>query len=194
MSNATKTYGFVPYGSMDSKGYGGIRAYYIPASDSHAVGIGDVVTRTLGMNASAINGHPVGTLPNAAVNYADVTTATAITGVVVGLEPINPFDSMAAQGAASTARVAYVMVDTDAVFKVCAESGQTVNVGGNCGFDYVAPSNGRSNVTLKATATTQGLPFKVVGVVTDPYASDETEYLVKINNSTEMDYATGINS
>ncbi|MBO7345816.1 MAG: hypothetical protein J6U92_07770 [Clostridia bacterium] len=194
MSNATKTYGFVPYGSMDSKGYGGIRAYYIPATDSHAVGIGDVVTRTLGMNASAINGHPAGTLPNAAVNYADVTTATAITGVVVGLEPINPFDSMAAQGAASTARVAYVMIDTDAVFKVCAESGQTVNVGGNAGFDYIAPTNGRSNVTLKATATTQGLPFKVVGVVTDPYASDATEYLVKINNSTEMDYSTAINS
>lgn len=194
MSNATKTYGFVPYGSMDSKGYGGIRAYYIPATDSHAVGIGDVVTRTLGMNASAINGHPAGTLPVAAVNYQDVTTATAITGVVVGLEPINPFDSMAAQGAASTARVAYVMIDTDAVFKVCAESGQTVNVGGNCGFDYIAPTNGRSNVTLKGTATTQGLPFKVVGVVTDPDVENSTEYLVKINNSTEMDYATGINS
>lgn len=194
MSNATKTYGFVPYGSMDSKGYGGIRAYYIPATDSHAVGIGDVVTRTLGMNASAINGHPAGTLPVAVVNYQDVTTATAITGVVVGLEPINPFDSMAAQGAASTARVAYVMIDTDAVFKVCAESGQTVNVGGNCGFDYVAPTNGRSNVTLKGTATTQGLPFKVVGVVTDPDVENSTEYLVKINNSTEMDYATGINS
>lgn len=194
MSNATKIYGFLPYGSMDSKGYGGIRAYYIPATDSHAVGIGDVVTRAVGMNASAINGHPAGTLPVATVNYQDVTTATAITGVVVGLEPINPFDSMAAQGAASTARVAYVMIDTDAVFKVCAESGQTVNVGGNCGFDYVAPTNGRSNVTLKATATTQGLPFKVVGVVTDPYASDATEYLVKINNSTEMDYVAGINS
>lgn len=194
MSNATKTYGFLPYGSMDSKGYGGIRAYYIPATDSYAVGIGDVVTRTLGMNASAIGGHPAGTLPVAAVNYADVTTATAITGVVVGIEPENPFDSIADQGAGNKARVVYVMVDTDAVFKVCAESGQTVNVGGNCGFDYVAPTNGRSNVTLKATATTQGLPFKVVGVVTDPYASDSTEYLVKINNSTEMDYATGINS
>lgn len=194
MSNATKTYGFLPYGSMDSKGYGGIRAYYIPATDSHAVGIGDVVTREVGMNASAINGHPAGTLPVATVNYQDVTTATAITGVVVGLEPINPFDSIAAQGAASTARVAYVMISTDAIFKVCAESGQTVNVGGNCGFDYIAPTNGRSNVTLKGTATTQGLPFKVVGVVTDPYASDATEYLVKINNSTEMDYVAGINS
>lgn len=194
MSNATKTYGFVPYGSMDSKGFGGVRAYYIPATDSHAVGIGDVVTRTLGMNTAAINGHAVGTLPVAAVNYADVTTATAITGVVVGIEPVNPFDTLADQGKASTARVVYVMTDTDAVFKVCAESGQTVNVGGNCGFDYVAPSNGKSNVSLKATATTQGLPFHVVGVVTDPYASDATEYLVKINNSTEMDYVTAINS
>ena len=89
MSNATKTYGFVPYGSMDSKGFGGVRAYYIPATDSHAVGIGDVVTRTLGMNAAAINGHAVGTLPCAAVNYQDVTTATAITGVVVGIGTAN---------------------------------------------------------------------------------------------------------
>lgn len=194
MSNSTKTYGFVPYGSMDSKGFGGVRAYFIPATDTHAVGIGDVVTRTLGMNQVAINGHDIGTLPVAAVNYQDVTSAAAITGVVIGIEPINPFDSIADQGAGAKGRVVYVMVDTDAVFKVCAESGQTVNVGGNCGFDYVAPTNGRSNVSLKATATTQGLPFKVVGVVTDPYASKETEYLVKINNSTEMDYSTAINA
>jgi len=194
MADATKTYGFIPYGSMDSKGFGGVRAYYIPASDSHAVGIGDVITRTLGMNASAINGIPAGVLPNASVNYADATTATAITGVVVGIMPVNPFASMAEQGAASTARVVFAMVDTDATFKVCAESGQTVNVGGNAGFDYIAPSGGKSNISLKGTATTQGLPFKVVGVVTDPNAGSATEYLVKINNSTEMDYATGINS
>ena len=194
MANSTATFGFVPYGSMDSKGFGGVRAYYIPATDSHAVAIGDVVTRTLGMNSAAINGIPAGVLPNAAVNYADVTTATAITGVVVGIMPINPYDSMADQGKASTARVVFVMVDTDCVFKVCAEDGQTVNVGGNAGFDYVAPAGGHSNVTLKATATTQGLPFKVVGVVTDPNASDKTEYLVKINNSTEMDFVAGINS
>lgn len=194
MSNSTKTYGFNPYGSMDSKGYGGIRPYFIPASVSAAIGIGDVVTRTLGMNPIVINNHAVGTIPCAAPEAADVTSAKAITGVVVGIEPENPFDKIADQGAGGKARVVYVMVDTDAVFKVCAESGQTVNVGGNCGFDYVAPTNGKSNVTLKATATTQGLPFKVVGVVTDPYASEETEYLVKINNSTEMDYATGINS
>ena len=194
MSNATKTYGFVPYGSMNSEGYGGIRAYYIPASVTADVGIGDVVTRTLGMNTAAINGHAVGTLPNATVNAADATSATAITGIVVGIEPENPFDSIADQGKGSKARVVYVMIDKEATFKVCAESGQTVNVGGNCGFDYVAPTNGRSNVTLKASAVTQGLPFKVVGVVTDPYASDATEYLVKINNSTEMDYSAGINS
>lgn len=193
MSNSTKTYGFKPYGSMDSKGYGGIRPYYLP-STAAAVGIGDVVIRTLGMNTAVINNHAVGTLPCAVVKAEDVTSATAITGVVVGIEPENPFDSIADQGASGKARVVYVMVDTDAVFEVCAESGQTVNVGGNAGFDYVAPTNGKSNVTLKATATTQGLPFKVVGVVTDPYASDEVRYLVKINNSTEMDYVAGINS
>lgn len=193
MSNATKTYGFVPYGSMDSKGYGGIRPYYLPSSAA-AVGIGDVVIRTVGMNPAVINNHAVGTIPCAVVKAEDVTSATAITGIVVGIEPENPFDSIADQGATGKARVVYVMVDTDAVFKVCAESGETVKVAGNCGFDYVAPANGRSNVTLKGTTTTQGLPFKVVGVVTDPNVADATEYLVKINNSTEMDYVAGINS
>ena len=53
MSNSTKTYGFKPYGSMDSKGYGGIRPYFLPSSAA-SVGIGDVVIRTLGMNTSDI--------------------------------------------------------------------------------------------------------------------------------------------
>ena len=194
MANSTATFGFVPYGSVDYKGFGGVRAYYLPATDTHAVGIGDVITRTLGTNSAAINGIPAGVLPNAVVNYQDVTSATAITGVVVGIMPENPFLPITDQGAGSKARVVYAMIDTDAVFKACAESGQTVNVGGNCGFDYVAPTNGKSNVSLKATATTQGLPFHVVGVVDDPNASDATQYLVKINNSTEMDYVTAINS
>ena len=193
MSNSTKTYGFIPYGSMDSKGYGGIRPYFLP-STAAAVGIGDVVTRTVGMNTVVVNNHAVNTLPCAAVESASVSSAKAITGVVVGIEPENPFDKIADQGATGKNRVVYVMVDTDAVFKVCAKSGATVNVGGNCGFDYVAPTNGKSNVTAAATATTHGLPFKVVGTVTDPYVSEETEYLVKINNSTEMDFVAGINS
>ena len=194
MANSAASFGLVPYGSMDSKGFGGVRAYYIPATDSHAVGIGDIVIRSVGMNASAINGHPAGTLPNASIEYSTVTSAKAITGVVVGIEPVNPFDTLADQGKASTARVVYVMTDVDAVYKVCAGDGETVNVGGNCGYNYSAPANGRSNVTLDSTATTQGLPLKVVGVVTDPYVSDATVYLVKINNSTEMEYVAGVNS
>lgn len=192
MSNATKTYGFIPYGSMNSKGFGGVRAYYIPATDSHAVAIGDVVTRTVGMNAAAINDIPAGSIPNCAVNYQDITSAAAITGVVVGIMPTNPYDKMADQGKASTARVVYVMDDINAVFKVCAESGQTVNVGGNCGFDYVAPSGGHSNITLKGSATTAGLPFHVVGSFLNE--AGDVEYLVKINASTEQNGATGINS
>lgn len=194
MANSTATFGFVPVGSADNKGFGGLRAYYIPASVTAAVGIGDVVTRTVGTNAAAINGIPAGVLPNCTVEAADVTSAKAITGVVVGIMPENPFLDIADQGAGGKARVVYVMDDLDAEFKVCAESGATVNVGGNCGFDYVAPSKGKSNVSLKATATTAGLPFKVVGVLADPEASDKTVYVVKINSSTEQPGATGINS
>lgn len=194
MSNATKQYGFIPYGSMDSKGFGGVRAYYIPASVAAAVAVGDVVTRTLGMNADPINGIPAGVLPNCTVESSSVTSAKAITGVVVGIMPVNPFEPVADQGAGGKARVVFVMVDTDCTFKVCAGSGETVNVGGNAGFNYTAPAGGKSKVDLDSTATTQGLPFKVVGVVTDPYATDATEYLVKINNSTEMMYVAGINS
>lgn len=190
MANSTATFGFIPYGSSNQKGFGGVTAYYIPATDSNAVGVGDVVKRAVGTNTAAIAGIPAGTLPNAGVVATDATTA--ITGIVVGIMPIDPFASLAAQGAASTARVVYVMDDVNATFRVCAESGVTVNVGGNCGIDYVAPSNGRSNVTLKASNTTNTLPFHVVGVVTTPRG--DTEYVVKINASTEMTGATGINS
>ena len=190
MANSTARFGFLPYGSSNQKGFGGTTAYYIPASVSTAVAIGDVVKRTVGTNASAIAGIPAGVLPNCAPISSD--TSTAITGVVVGIMPVDPFASKAAQGAASTARVVYVMDDVNATFRVCADTGVTVNVGGNCGIDYAACSNGISQLCIAASNTTATLPFHVVGVNTTPRG--DTEFIVKINASTEMTGATGINS
>lgn len=190
MANSTARFGFLPYGSSNQKGFGGTTAYYIPASVSTAVAIGDVVKRTVGTNAAAIAGIPAGVLPNCTPISSD--TSTAITGVVVGIMPVDPFASKADQGKASTARVVYVMDDVNATFRVCADTGATVNVGGNCGIDYAACSNGISQLCIAASNTTATLPFHVVGVNTTPRG--DTEFIVKINASTEMTGATGINS
>lgn len=190
MANSTARFGFLPYGSSNQKGFGGTTAYYIPASVSTAVAVGDVVKRTVGTNAAAIAGIPAGVLPNCTPISSD--TSTAITGVVVGIMPVDPFASKADQGKASTARVVYVMDDVNATFRVCADTGATVNVGGNCGIDYAACSNGISQLCVSASNTTATLPFHVVGVNTTPRG--DTEFIVKINASTEMTGATGINS
>lgn len=190
MANSTARFGFLPYGSSNQKGFGGTTAYYIPASVSTAVAVGDVVKRTIGMNTAAIAGIPAGALPNCAPISSD--TSTAITGVVVGIMPVDPFASKADQGKASTARVVYVMDDVNAVFRVCADTGATVNVSGNAAIDYAACSNGMSQLCIAGTNTTATLPFHVVGTVQTPRG--DTEYLVKINASTEMTGATGINS
>lgn len=193
MANSTAKFGFKPCGASDQKGFGGTRAYYIPATESNPVGIGDVVIKTVGTNAAPIYGIPAGVLPTCSVRASDITTATAVTGVVVGIAPIDPFATMADQGKGGVARVVFVMEDLDAEFIVCAESGQTVKVGGNCGIDYIAPVNGVSQVTLKGSTTTSGLPFRVVGVVADPWAAEDTKYVVRINSSTEANATAGLN-
>ena len=85
------------------------------------------------------------------------------------------------------------MDDKDALFKVCAKSGETIKVGGNCGFEYNAPANGVSGAVITATTTTAGLPFRVVGVVADPTVADATQYIVRINSSTEANAVAGLN-
>ena len=193
MANSTAKFGFIPVGGLDNKGFGGLRAYFIPSSVTAPVAIGDVVTHTVGTNAGAINGIPAGVLPVCAVEAATVSAAKAITGIVVGIMPENPFLSVAEQGAGSKGRVVYVMDDKDALFKVCAKSGETIKVGGNCGFEYNAPANGVSGAVITATTTTAGLPFRVVGVVADPTVADATQYIVRINSSTEANAVAGLN-
>lgn len=192
MADNTSKIGLVPVGGNDQKGHGGVRAYFVP-STAGAVAIGDIVTHTVGTNTSAIMGHPAGSLPCCAPETSSVSTAKAITGVVVGIEPENPYANMADQGATGKNRVVWVMDDRDALFKAHAAASQTIKVGGNCGFAYNAPAGGISGVQLTSTATTQGLPLRVVGVIDDPKLGDAVEYLVRINSSTEANSVTGLN-
>lgn len=193
MSDNIAKIGLIPVGGNDQKGFGGVRSYFIPASVTAAVAIGDIVTKTVGTNSVAFSNHPAGSLPCCAPEASTVSSAKAVTGVVVGIEPQDPYAPVADQGKGGTDRVVYVMDDRDALFKAHAKSGVTIKVGGNCGFEYNAPAGGKSGVVLTATTTTAGLPLRVVDVIGDPMLGDATEYIVRINSSTEANAVAGLN-
>lgn len=195
MANATSYYGFRPVGGVDQKGFGGVKAYYIPASVATAVGVGDIVVKTKGLNSAIPEmGIPANVMPTCTV-LGQAASTTKITGIVVGIMPINPFATMAQHGAASTARVVYVMDDLNAEFKVRANASDTVSVGQNADIVYAAPANGISQLSLDSSTTTATLPFRVVGVITspdnDPSAAN-AEYIVRFNNSSEAQGVAGL--
>lgn len=189
MANATFLYGLKAIGDARHDGFGGLKAYYLPAS-AGSVAIGDIVTKIQGLNAEPILGYPANTLQKCKVLAAAAGTA-AITGVVVGIQVVNPYDTMGEQGATGKARVVLVQDSVDAQFKIRANAGKTIVVGQNADIVYAAPDafTGVSQVSLAASAATATLPLKIVGVVEseeNDASAECAEYIVRINNSTEL--------
>lgn len=194
MANIASYKGFSPIGGVDQKGHGGTKAYFIPASVTAAVGVGDVVVKTKGLNTVAINGIPANTLPTCTPATTALST-TKPTGIVVGIMPVDAYAPIEAHGKGSQNRVVFVMEELNAEFKVRANAGKTVVVGQNADIVYAAPSLGTSSVSLAASATTGTLPFRVVGVVTSPdndASAECAEYIVRLNNSSEAQAVAGL--
>ena len=194
MANIASYKGFSPIGGVDQKGHGGTKAYFIPASVTDPVGVGDVVIKTSGLNTVAINGIPANTLPTCKPAVAALGTTKA-TGVVVGIMPVDAYAPIEAHGKGGQARVVFVMEELNAEFKVRANAGKTVAVGQNADIVYAAPSLGTSGVSLAASATTATLPFRVVGVVTSPdndASAECAEYIFRLNNSSEAQAVAGV--
>lgn len=195
MANAQSYYGFRAFGGVDQKGFGGVKAYFIPASVNTAVGVGDVVVKTKGLNTAISEmGIPANVMPTCTV-LAQAAGTTKVTGVVVGIMPINPFATLADNGAAGKDRVVFVMDDLNAEFKVRANAEKAVVVGQNADVVYAAPVMGMSQLSLAASATTATLPFRVVAVVTSPDndpSADCAEYVVRLNNSSEAQGVAGL--
>lgn len=173
-----------------------VRQYYAAAGDATAIFIGDLVIKVNAATnssvlTSAVGTHKIGSLNK--VTKATMGDGNAITGVVVGIEPVIN-DLTVNYRKASTAMVVMVADHPDTLFAVEAESAITNAVGLNCVFkdENGSTSTGLSGVVINnssdvpaADASNQAT---IIGLVLRPGndASDaDALYEVKITNHTE---------
>lgn len=197
MANNTYAFGLAPIGGVNNAGHGGIRAYYVPSSYATDLFIGDMVTSTTTLNATEINGHKAGSLKTV-VRYA--AGETAVTGVIVGFEPINEYTPIGEQGKASTERVVYVMDDPNATFTVRADSDATAEIVGKNVDVTVNPGSvvtGCSGIIVDSSSanTSATLPLKVIGIAqeeNEDAVGASMKLIVSLNTSTLAPHTAGI--
>lgn len=165
MPNLNKPNGFSVDRTLTPAGFNHqVNAYYIPASDGTAVGIGDLVKLTGGSTA------PDGATQNSGKVLKNVILATASdvpVGVVVGFQ-FDPNNLMQKSRAANTGRIVLVADSPEILLE--AQSDATgvalADVGKNCTWTPGAPSalSGNSTSVVTGVNTTNTLPFQIVDI------------------------------
>ena len=167
-----------------------VRTYSRPATDAPLITIGDTVI----LNGTA---DADGT-PQVVAIAAD--TSTAITGVVIGIEPDFTTEQLSIVGVpASTAAKLLVCDDPLATYIVDAETTLSItDVGSNIGIDYVATSasgviyTSNSKIKTSTAGTAATLPFQIIELREDADGVLGNRALVRINASTVAPGATGV--
>lgn len=190
MANTNAPAGLVPYASRGGKPYdGAANKYYVPASDSTALFLGDPVKLAGSADATG--------------RYATVTRAAAgdpILGVVVGVA--DPLVDSPIYRAASTATYVLVADDPDLVFLIQEDGdggtlaatsvGLNANVVAGTGSTYT----GRSGFLLDSSSanTTNTLDFQIIGLapMEDNVLGSYAKWLVKPNTHARAHGATGV--
>jgi hypothetical protein len=204
MASVSRANGFKPVKSVNGAPYSGAaNVYFVPASDSSVIMIGDAV-KLLG-DARAATGAPTVTRVSSATDIpVGVVVGILFTGVgdLTNVPPVNDLNTPIYRRA-STDRYLLVADDSDLVYEVqysatsVAAATITANVGLNGQFTTTAGSttSGSSGMSIDSSglATTATLPLKIVGfpnrpdnIPGDTYFS----YYVKLNSST-MSPGTG---
>lgn len=180
MANVDTAFGLKPVRDAGSAPYSdGVELFFVPASDSTALFVGDPVIRA-------------GSADSSGVPSATRAGATgAITGVVVGFQ--DPASMELGYGAASTARYALVRTDPATLYEVqvngtlaAADVGLNANVSLAAGSTFTRRSAVELDAATKATTAT--LQLRIMGFAQRPdneIGADAKVY-VKINNSTEV--------
>lgn len=129
--------------------------YYVPASDSTALMIGDPVVHVGDSNDNEINGFPPGSLLEVTRATVGDTpgTGTFITGVVVGVLPVT--DESPIYRAASTERILMVCDDPDVVFHI-RDDGTGTPSADWAGLNAVLKAGTGSTVTGRSAFTMDG--------------------------------------
>lgn len=204
MASVSRINGFRPVKTITGSPYSGqANMYFIPASDSTVVMVGDAV-KLLG-DARAATGVPTVTRSGATDIPVGIVVGIVFTGVgdLTNTPPVNDLNTPVYRRA-STDRYVMVADDPNIVYEVqyagtsVSAATITANVGQNGQFTTTAgnTTSGSSGMQLDSSglATTATLPLKIVGfpnrpdnIPGDVYFS----YYVKLNSST---MATGTGS
>ena len=205
-TNTDTPFGLKPIKHKGGAPYNGaFNPYLIPASDSQAMFIGDVVLKTTTANAARVQApeagtFEIGTLPQCI--RATVGTTERITGVIVGFAP-DPDGLGRTHRLASTERIAYVCDDPDMMFEVQGEGTvAATDMGLNAVLIYTHAGSavtGRSGAefdcgTTTAMATTVGFQLCLHRLANRPdnFIGANAKVLVTINTHTEVNASTGI--
>lgn len=196
MANADRPNGFKPVKHLSGSPWNGkTRKYACPASETTAIGVGDIVK---------LSTKPVlaGNMPGIeSIGTGAVTTGNFV-GVVVGFEVVNPTGGVSGGAspsldlpqykAASTLKYALVCDDPDVLFvSQSDDNGLTyTSLGLNCAIIGGAAntSTGRSiqEIDGSSAAVTAALPLQIMEAVNSPdnewAASNYGRFLVRINN------------
>lgn len=152
MANADAAFGLRPVRYRSGAPYNGAaNRYYIPATDTDAAAyIGSLVKLAGSADANGV-----------ATVTANVATADAVIGVVVGVEPVTQASTTYREN--STARYVFVADDPDLVF-ICQEDSTggalaATDVGSTAdltGFTSGSTSSGRSSIEIDSSTATTG--------------------------------------
>lgn len=204
MASVSRLNGFRPVKTITGAPYNGAaNVYFVPASDSSVIMVGDPV-KLLG-DARAATGVPTVTRVSAATDIpVGVVVGILFSGVgdAQNIPPVNDLNTPVFRRA-STDRYLLVADDPSLVYEVEYEGTSvaagtiTANVGLNGQFAIAAGSTttGASGIQLSSTglATTATLPIKIVGFPARPDnipGDVKFSYWVKLNSST-MGSGTG---
>lgn len=191
MANVSRTLGFRPVKFMSGAPWNGqAHMYCIPASDSTACSVGDLVKITGAADAEGV-----------AIVARCSSDSDKPVGVIVGFTYDKTYESQIHR-TASTLRYALVVDDPDVMFEVQASGtfGYATDPGLNCGVTYtaVSTSTGASNMVLDLStkATTSTLPFRIMGVqpapINDLSDTSNVKVVGVINNHQFKTAITGV--
>ena len=199
MANNDAPFGLRPVNMQGQPYCAAVNAYYIPASDSTAVFVGDPVTIVGDSNDNEIQGFAPGTLSE--VTRSTVGDANAISGVVVGFQDTDRSDTV--YRAASTERVVYVADHPDQLFEIQADGTLTAD---SVGLNAVLiathsgdTSYGLSGIELDTTSdapaadtSNQLTIMHLKRAVDNDLASANSIAIVRINNHTNAHAVVGV--
>lgn len=182
MANADTPRGFIPVKYRSGQAYTGAAKRYYKSATAGIIGIGDPVIRVT--NSSSPEGHP---------EIVRATTGAAITGIVVGIEPIRGDLTQRHLGSAD---VGYVLVAEDAnlLFEVQDNGGASGLIVTQIGehIDAVAAIDadtvtGISKYEIDTEAVATDNTFRLEELVQreDNVVGANAKWLVSINLHTE---------